>query len=124
MSVNVVNRATQFYFLSPLGCKDSVIAFHESLKNHLRNVPVKTIMKFEKVHLKNGNGYDPATGVFNAPEDGVYSLAWSFLSSKGGTVYLAAVVDDQVQAKTCINDQKSAHINTSGHLIYEQKKNE
>lgn len=74
------------------------------------------------MHLNKCNGYDPSTWVFTAPEDGVYSFAWSFLSSTGGTVYIAAVVDNQVQANTCINEQKSTHINSSGHLIYELKK--
>lgn len=74
------------------------------------------------MHLNNGNGYNPSTGVFIAPEDGVYSFAWSFITSKGGTVYLAAVVDNQVQANTCINQQQSEYINTSGHFINELKK--
>uniref|UniRef100_A0A8W8LVP7 C1q domain-containing protein n=1 Tax=Magallana gigas TaxID=29159 RepID=A0A8W8LVP7_MAGGI len=103
-------------------CTGSVIAFHASLKNHLRNVPVNTIIKFEKVHLNKGNGYDPATGVFIAPEDGVYSFAWSFVTGKGDTMYLAAVVDNQVQANTCIDKQQSSFINTSGHFIQELKR--
>lgn len=114
--------ATQFYSLSPSDCTGSVIAFHASLENHLRNVPVGTVIKFKKVHLNKGTGYDPSTGVFTAPEDGVYSFAWSFLSSKGSTVYIAAVVDNQVQAYTCVNDQQSFHVSTSGHFIYELKK--
>lgn len=122
MQLNFLNRATHFDFLSRLGCKISVIAFHASLKNHLSNVPVNTIIKFEKVQLNKGNGYDPATGVFIAPEDGVYSFAWSFITSKGGTVYLAAVVDNRVQANTCINNQMSNHVNASGHLIVELRK--
>lgn len=122
MQLNFLNRATHFDFLSRLGCKISVIAFHASLKNHLSNVPVNTIIKFEKVQLNKGNVYDPATGVFIAPEDGVYSFAWSFITSKGGTVYLAAVVDNRVQANTCINNQMSNHVNASGHLIVELRK--
>lgn len=104
------------------GCTNRVIAFHASLKTHLHNVPLYTIIKFEKVHLNKGNGYDPSTGVFTAPEDGVYSFAWSFITSKGGTVYISAVVDNKVQANTCIYKQQSNHVNTSGHLIYELKK--
>lgn len=122
MQLNFLNRATHFDFLSRLGCTVSVIAFHASLQSHLRNVPVNTIMKFEKVHLNKGNGYDPATGVFTAPEDGVYSFAWSFLTSKDGTLYTAAVVDNQIQAKSGIEKPQSIYINTSGHFIQELKK--
>lgn len=79
-------------------------------------------MKFENVQLNKGNGYDPKTGVFTAPEDGVYSFAWSILSKIGSTVYIAAVVDNVNHAFTCIDTQQSKYINSSGHLLYELKK--
>ncbi len=74
--------------------------------------------------MNKGEGYDQATGVFIAPGDGVYSFAWSFLSKKGGTVYIAAVVDNVDHVHTCINNLQSQYmyISTSGHLIYELKK--
>lgn len=100
----------------------NVIAFHANLKSHLNNVPVNSTIKFENVQLNKGNGYDPITGIFTAPEDGVYSFSWSFLSQAGGTVYIAGVVDNADHAHTCIETQQSKFINTSGHLLYELRK--
>lgn len=79
-------------------------------------------MKFENVQINKGNGYDPKTGVFTAPEDGVYSFAWSILTKTGSIVYIAAVVDDVNHAFTCIDNQKSKWINSSGHLLNQLKK--
>lgn len=61
----------------------NVIAFHAYLKSTLHNITPNTTITFESVHLNKGDGYDPASGIFTAPEDGVYSFAWSFLSKKG-----------------------------------------
>lgn len=99
----------------------NVIAFHAYLKSTLHNVTPNTTITFESVHLNKGDGYDPASGIFTAPEDGVYSFAWSFLSKKGGTVYFAAVVNNADRVHTCINNQQSTYISTSGYLIYELK---
>ncbi|XP_048743551.2 complement C1q subcomponent subunit B-like isoform X2 [Ostrea edulis] len=99
-----------------------VIAFHASLKSHLNNVPVNATITFGNVDLNMGNGYNPETGVFTAPEDGVYSLAWSYLSRQGGTVYVAAAVDNVDRVFTCIENQQSKFISTSGHLLHKLKR--
>lgn len=88
----------------------------------LQNLPTNTTLKFDEVLLNKGDGYDSNTGIFTAPANGVYSFNWSFISSHGGTVYISAVVDNVARVHTCINSQKSNHINTSGHLLYELKK--
>nr|XP_022301235.1 complement C1q-like protein 3 [Crassostrea virginica] len=99
----------------------NVVAFHANLNSHLNNLDPNTTIKFENVQLNKGNGYDPNTGIFTAPEDGVYSFAWSFLSKVGGTVYLAAVIENADHAHTCIGNQQSSYISASGHLLYELK---
>lgn len=99
-----------------------MIAFHANLKRNLQNLPTNTILKFEEVLLNKGSGYDSNTGIFTAPANGVYSFNWSFISKHGGTVYISAIVNDVGRVHTCINAQKSNHINTSGHLLYQLKK--
>ena len=44
-----------------------------------------------------------------------------FSSKVGGTVYLAAVIENADHAHTCIGNQQSSYISASGHLLYELK---
>ncbi|XP_061186955.1 complement C1q-like protein 2 [Saccostrea echinata] len=99
-----------------------VIAFHAAIKSHLSNVPVNTIIKYEDVLLNKGKGYDPKTGIFTAPEDGVYFFEWTFITTKKSSVYIEAVVDGVRKASTCVYHQQSNHVSTSGHLLYELKR--
>ena len=110
-----------FFFLTPDCAVYNVVAFHANLNSHLINLEPNATIKFGNVQLNKGNGYDPNTGIFTAPEDGVYSFAWSFLSKVGGTVYVAAVIDNADHVYTRIQDQQSKFISTSGHLLHELK---
>lgn len=104
MQLNFFNWVIYFDFFFCLGCKISVIVFYVSLKNYFLNVFVNMIIKFEKVQLNKGNGYDFVIGVFIVLEDGVYLFVWFFIMSKGGIVYFVVVVDNWVQVNICINN--------------------
>nr|XP_022301827.1 complement C1q-like protein 3 [Crassostrea virginica] len=102
--------------------KRNVIAFHANLRNTIKNIPKNTVLKFDDVKLNEGKGYDPKTGIFTVPTDGVYSFAWSLVSINGGTVDVAAVVDNVALVKTCVYKQQSNYLSISGHLLSKLKK--
>ena len=79
-----LNLIFNFQFSECTPDKRNVIYLQANLSPNLQNLPIKNAIKFDVVLLNKGKGYDAKTGVFTAPEDGVYSFAWSFLSNKGG----------------------------------------
>ncbi|XP_060589214.1 complement C1q tumor necrosis factor-related protein 3-like isoform X3 [Ruditapes philippinarum] len=52
------------------------IAFSAQLSIHLSNIPIGTTINFDKVHVNDGAAYNNKTGVFIAPETGVYMFAY------------------------------------------------
>ncbi|XP_078341004.1 collagen alpha-1(X) chain-like isoform X2 [Crassostrea virginica] len=104
------------------GCPGNVIAFHVVLSKRLWNVATSTIIKFGRVDLNDGNGYDPNTGKFTAPVDGVYFFSWTFHINKGTTVYLCGYVDGKCKSHVGINNSTSNADNIHGHLAIRMKK--
>ncbi|XP_062599641.1 cerebellin-2-like [Saccostrea cucullata] len=79
-----------------LSCKDGIkgkrsIAFQASLTKTLENMGSQQTVIFDKVTLNEGNGYDKKTGVFTAPEDGVYTFSWTIMSA-GSTYFVSELV--------------------------------
>jgi hypothetical protein len=83
---------------------------------------VDTVISFGDVILNQGGGYDPQTGIFTAPDDGLYSFTWAFLTKKGGTIYFSAMVDNETKVRSCVKNLQDDYISTSGHLLYDLKK--
>ena len=53
-------------------------------------------IKFNDVSLNIGNGYNPSTGKFTAPIDGVYQISFSYLQLIGYQSYVALIKDGRV----------------------------
>ncbi|XP_062617245.1 heavy metal-binding protein HIP-like [Saccostrea cucullata] len=104
------------------GSLGKIVAFHAILSKRLNNIPVNTILKFANVLANEGEGYNPTTGKFTAPEDGVYSFSWTYCTDRGSTLYVYGIVDGTVRAYISNNGQASSWQNTSGHLVIKLKK--
>ncbi|XP_052677046.1 complement C1q tumor necrosis factor-related protein 3-like [Crassostrea angulata] len=103
-------------------CNGKIVAFHAILSKRLHNVPTNTIIKFGKVLVNEGSGYNTTTGKFTAPFDGVYSFSWSYCTDKGTNAYLGGYVDGNLITKISNYAQASTWKNTSGHLVIKLKK--
>lgn len=103
-------------------CKGKTIAFHALLSSNLQNTPANTIIKFGKVQVNEGGGYNPATGIFTAPVDGVYSFSWTYHTNKGSVAYLGGYVDGTMRTYIGIGTQANNWQSTTGNLVTKLKK--
>ncbi|XP_062619515.1 heavy metal-binding protein HIP-like [Saccostrea cucullata] len=81
-----------------LSCKADIkgkrsIAFQSSLTNKLENMGNQQTVIFDRVTLNEGNGYDKKTGIFTAPEEGVYTFSWAMMS-KRDKYFISEIVHD------------------------------
>lgn len=86
------------------------------------NIPRDTIIKFGQVLVNEGSGYNPTTGKFTAPLDGVYSFSWSYCTNSGTIAYVGGYVDGKLITRISNASQNSGWKNTSGHLVFKLKK--
>ncbi|XP_061176946.1 complement C1q tumor necrosis factor-related protein 7-like [Saccostrea echinata] len=69
------------------------IAFQSSLRSHLVNMGNQQTVIFDKVTLNKGKGYNKKTGIFTAPDEGVYTFSWTILSM-ANTYFISEIVHD------------------------------
>ena len=79
-------------------CQGKTIALHAILSKQLTNVQTNTIIRFDRALVNERNGYDPNTGKFTAPVDGVYSFSWTYHTNRGSNAYLGGYVDGKLTA--------------------------
>ncbi|CAG2188159.1 unnamed protein product [Mytilus edulis] len=57
-------------------------AFSVSLTTH-KALAAGEVIKFDKIRLNTGNIYNPATGIFTVPRDGLYLVSSSLMAVNG-----------------------------------------
>eukprot|EP00105_Crassostrea_gigas_P014078 XP_011430625.1 PREDICTED: complement C1q tumor necrosis factor-related protein 3-like [Crassostrea gigas] len=98
------------------------VAFHVKLKKTITGLSQNQIIKYDDVITNIGEGYDPTTGKFTAPVDGVYSFTWIYMTRKGVKAYIGGVIDDKQIVWALMYDQTALMASTPGHLVVKMKK--
>lgn len=72
------------------------IAFQARASVRLVNIPQNNVVKFNQVLLNEGNGYSGETGIFTAPDDGVYFFDWTITVDNGDEFHTEIVRNGSV----------------------------
>lgn len=105
MYVGLQNSRKKLFYIPLAECNGKTIAFHAVLSKRLLNTTPNTIIKFGNVLVNEGNRYNPSTGKFTAPQDGVYLFSWAFQTSKCSSAYIGGSVDGKILARVASNGQ-------------------
>ena len=77
-------------------------------------------IKFNDVSLNIGNCYNPNTGKFTAPADGVYQISFSYLQQNGYTSYVHLIKDGTMYSDVHANHKN--HDQLSKTVLIQLKK--
>ena len=77
-------------------------------------------IKFNDVSLNIGNGYNPSTGKFTAPVDGVYQISLSYLQRNGYASYVRLFKDGTMYSEVHANHKN--HDQLSKTVLIQLKK--
>nr|XP_034300414.1 complement C1q-like protein 4 isoform X2 [Crassostrea gigas] len=80
------------------------VVFHAEMSSH-KTFEKGSIWIYDKVVVNEGNAYNPITGKFTAPTNGVYQFNWYTLSDFTVTSNAGLFVNGQIKAHQAANNQ-------------------
>ena len=69
-------------------------------------------VKFDKVEINQGGGYNASTGVFTCPKSGTYLISWFFLTPRKSTTHYMLRLD--------INGESDRYAGMNNYQAYKQ----
>ena len=80
-----VNYTMCFLSISDSSLQPAFFAFLK--QNPFTLTGINDVVKFDKVTVNRGQGYNPSTGVFTAPRKGLYHISCSIMAYSSNNVY-------------------------------------
>ena len=99
-----------------LGLKTPTVAFTAMLSNDTTLGP-RAILKYDHVVTNWGGAYEPTTGIFTAPYDGLYSISCTLMSSPSNHVHLKMMKNGERISIVFSNSKTYPQASQTLHLI-------
>ncbi|CAG2212718.1 unnamed protein product [Mytilus edulis] len=77
-----------------------------------KSLGLNEVLTFDKVWLNIGNGYEPTTGVFTVPKDGIYFISNTVMSTKGKFLHCHLWRNNESNVGSFGTDYSSGTLNT------------
>ncbi|KAK3106700.1 hypothetical protein FSP39_025436 [Pinctada imbricata] len=76
------------------------------------------IVCLDSVYINEGQAYNPSTGKFTAPRDGIYKFEWTFLTKPGHLFISALVRNGKIVAYNHAGDHQNNNWDSSTQSVF------
>ncbi|CAC5416247.1 COL8A [Mytilus coruscus] len=92
-----------------------------SVLTHAQSVSANAAIKFDRVIINIQDGYDPTTGIFTAPSNGVYHISSTVMNSKGKTLFVSLYLNDVTITSIWLNPASQTYEMGTTNMILDLK---
>ncbi|XP_061196448.1 uncharacterized protein LOC133204726 [Saccostrea echinata] len=94
-----------------------VVAFSSYVSTHETHLTEDHTIKFDKIVTNIGNHYNPHSGLFTAPQHGVYVFSWNLYCATDGYIFSQLVVNSNVVGAVFTSAQGAGNIRASTWIV-------
>ncbi|XP_062578971.1 complement C1q-like protein 3 [Saccostrea cucullata] len=94
-----------------------VVAFSSYISTYETHLTEDHTIKFDKIVTNIGNHYNPHSGLFTAPQHGVYVFTWTLYCARDGFIYSQLVVNSNVVGAMFTTAQGAGNIRASTWIV-------
>jgi complement C1q subcomponent subunit C len=100
-------------------------AFFATMSSDKENLPVDSVVVFDRASLNVGEAYDETTGKFTCKVDGLYTFSWTTLSGpKKDLTTVLITSGSRVAINTVDTDESADYLSSSSTVIVRMRKGE
>ncbi|VDI41032.1 Hypothetical predicted protein [Mytilus galloprovincialis] len=99
------------------------IGFLVRVKSHFANRPKGSIVIYDEVITNDGNSYNPSTGIFTGPTEGLYSFSWTTTTQANKLFFTDLTVNGNMIARNHAGHD-NVNLSASHTVVVHLKKND